>query len=64
MFYERGCKRFVITKSNVIKKVKEVLLSQGFSLPADIQEVKFYDLQTSIPLEIVSKPTDRIKKDA
>ena len=30
-------------KSEVITKVKEVLVKEGFSLPSDIQEIKWYD---------------------
>ncbi|WP_318640697.1 mechanosensitive ion channel family protein [Flavobacterium ardleyense] len=41
-------------KSEVISKVKEVLVADGFSLPADIQEFKLYDKQEPLPINILN----------
>lgn len=48
--YKKGV---LITKSTVIKNVKEALISTGFTLPADIQELKLYDKKTSFPVELI-----------
>ncbi len=39
-------------KSEVITKVKEALEVKGFSLPADIQEIKLYDKKEPLPITI------------
>lgn len=49
--YKKG---ILITKSMVVKKVKEALIEEGFTLPANIQELKLYDKRTSIPVELIS----------
>ncbi len=41
-------------KSDVITKVKEVLEANGFSLPADIQEIKLYDRKEPLPINILN----------
>ncbi len=38
----------------VVKKVKEALIEKGYTLPANIQELKLYDKRTSIPVELIS----------
>ena len=40
-------------KSEVITKVKEVLIAEGFSLPSDIQELKIYGKQR-LPINILN----------
>lgn len=40
-------------KSEVITKVKEVLVSEGFSLPSDIQELKIYG-KAPLPINILN----------
>jgi hypothetical protein len=34
--------------------VKEALIEKGFTLPANIQELKLYDKRPSIPVELIS----------
>ncbi|MEO7317162.1 MAG: mechanosensitive ion channel family protein [Ginsengibacter sp.] len=41
-------------KSDVITKVKEALEANGFSLPADIQEIKLYDRKEPLPINILN----------
>ena len=41
-------------KSDVIAKIKETLEKKGFSLPADIQEIKFYDKKEPFPIDILN----------
>lgn len=41
-------------KSEVITKVKETLEAKGFSLPADIQEIKLYDKKEPLPINILN----------
>lgn len=49
--YKRGVLEI---RSEVISKVKEVLVRDGFSLPADIQEFKLYDKQEPLPINILN----------
>ncbi|MBU2019772.1 MAG: mechanosensitive ion channel family protein [Bacteroidetes bacterium] len=49
--FEYGMEALLI-KGNVISNVKAALLREGFGLPADISEIKLYDTQTSIPINI------------
>ena len=41
-------------KSEVITKTKETLEAKGFSLPADIQEIKLYDKKEPLPINILN----------
>ncbi len=41
-------------KSEVITKVKKALETKGFSLPADIQEIKLYDKKEPLPINILN----------
>lgn len=41
-------------KSEVITKVKEALIAKGFTLPADIQEIKMYDIKEPLPINILN----------
>lgn len=45
-------------KSEVITKVKEVLVKEGFSLPSDIQEIKWYDSTKPFPIDILNTKDD------
>jgi small-conductance mechanosensitive channel len=49
--FEYGMEALLI-KGHVISNVKKALLAEGFVLPADITEIKLYDIQASIPLNI------------
>ena len=49
--YKRGVLEI---KSEIISKVKEVLITDGFSLPSDIQEFKLYDKQEPLPINILN----------
>lgn len=42
----------LMKKGQVIAQIKAVLLQEGFSLPASINEFKLYDTQESIPLSV------------
>jgi small conductance mechanosensitive channel len=41
-------------KTNIINQTKETLMDKGFSLPADIQELKIYKEENPIPLKVLS----------
>lgn len=41
-------------KSEVIEQVKVALTREGFSLPADIQEIKMYDKKEPLPINILN----------
>lgn len=45
-------KQALLIKSTVITNVKNAILEKGFSLPADIKEIKLYGSETSIPVLI------------
>lgn len=45
-------KSALVTRGEVINKVKAELISKGFSLPSDIQELKLYGSQQEIPVVI------------
>ena len=47
-------KAVLIIKSDVISRVKEALVEKGFSLPADIQEIKMYDKKEPLPITILN----------
>lgn len=48
-------KAVLIIKSDVISRVKEALVEKGFSLPADIQEIKMYDKKEPLPITILNR---------
>ncbi len=48
-------KRSMKIRSNVITRVREALEDTGFSLPADIQEIKLYGGQSAIPVRLEDK---------
>ena len=41
-------------KSDVISRVKENLIKEGFSLPSDVQEIKWYDGNKPFPVDILN----------
>ena len=41
-------------KTNIINQTKEILMDKGFSLPADIQELKIYKEENPIPVKVQS----------
>ncbi len=45
-------KEALMIKGEVVSNVKEALLKEGFSFPADIHEVKLYETQKSVPVSI------------
>ncbi|ALM07406.1 mechanosensitive ion channel protein MscS [Sediminicola sp. YIK13] len=49
--FEYG-KEALVIKGKVISNVKEALVQEGFSLPANIQELKLYNTQSSIPVSV------------
>ncbi|MFY7671303.1 mechanosensitive ion channel family protein [Tenacibaculum sp. MEBiC06402] len=49
--YKRGA---LETKSEVIKNVKNVIIKNGFNMPADIKEIKLYGSQESLPITITN----------
>ena len=47
-------------KTNIINQTKETLMNEGFSLPANIQELKIYKEENPIPLKLQSDfPTNQ-----
>lgn len=42
----------MITKGNVIRAVKEILINNGYYLPADIKEIKLYGKDKYLPIRI------------
>ena len=42
----------LITKGNVVRKVKEALESAGYYMPADIQEIKIYGREKDFPVRL------------
>lgn len=49
MDYRRGA---LDIKSDLVHKVKEVIIENGINMPADIKEIKLYKSQSDIPLNI------------
>ncbi|MCB0763741.1 MAG: mechanosensitive ion channel family protein, partial [Flavobacteriales bacterium] len=45
-------KQAMVIRGDVIANVKHALEKGGFSLPADIQEIKLYGGQSSIPVSL------------
>jgi len=39
-------------KTTAITQTKEILINEGFTLPADIQELKIYKQENPIPLTV------------
>ena len=53
--YKKGVREI---KSEIIRLVKEVLMKEGFSLPSDIQEIKWYDRTKPFPIDILNTKDD------
>lgn len=51
-------KSAMVTRGEIINRVKKELIAKGYSLPSDIQELKLYGSQQEIP--IVIKSADKI----
>ncbi len=55
----------LITKGDVIRRVKEGLTQDGYNMPANIQELKLYSTQKAIPLNIEKiNPEKKLKSKA
>tara|TARA_R110002049_G_scaffold302713_2_gene496086 strand:- start:22755 stop:23645 length:891 start_codon:yes stop_codon:yes gene_type:complete len=52
MDYKRGA---LETKSDLVRKVKDVIIENGLNMPADIKEIKLYGSQDSIPVTVKSQ---------
>lgn len=52
MDYKRGA---LETKSDLVRKVKDVIIENGLNMPADITEIKLYGSQDSIPVTLNSE---------
>jgi len=48
-------KAVVLLKGRIMQEVKAALLDNGFGLPANIQELKLYDYQKSIPVQMIQE---------
>ena len=49
MDYKRGA---LETKSDLVRRVKDVIIENGLNMPADITEIKLYGSQESIPITV------------
>tara|TARA_R110002049_G_scaffold242357_1_gene416174 strand:+ start:18262 stop:19152 length:891 start_codon:yes stop_codon:yes gene_type:complete len=49
MDYKRGALEI---KSDLVRKVKDVIIENGLNMPADIKEIKLYGSQQSIPVTV------------
>ncbi len=58
--YKKGV---VVLKGHVMQAVKEALLQNGFGMPANIQEVKLYNLQKSFPIQLLSPPDGKAEAE-
>ena len=48
--YKKGA---MLLRGKIMQEVTKVLLANGFGLPANIQELKLYDYQKSIPVQVM-----------
>ncbi|MEJ7830297.1 MAG: mechanosensitive ion channel family protein [Segetibacter sp.] len=51
--YKKGV---LLIKSKIVSNVKEALTDKGYTMPADILELKVYDKRESLPLTVLSQP--------
>ncbi len=51
----------LITKGNVVRKVKEALEEAGYYLPADIQEIKIYGREKDFPVRLQQSVEEKIE---
>ncbi|SDB36262.1 Mechanosensitive ion channel [Flavobacteriaceae bacterium MAR_2010_188] len=49
----------LITKGNVIRRVKEALAENGYSMPADIQEIKLYGAESDFSIRLNQVEDDK-----
>lgn len=52
----------LITKGNVVRNVKEALEQAGYSMPADIQEIKLYGGEKDFTVKLWKDPEDEISE--
>jgi small-conductance mechanosensitive channel len=45
-------KTAMVTRGNIINKVKKELIAKGYSLPSDVHEIKLYGSQQEIPIVV------------
>jgi small-conductance mechanosensitive channel len=45
-------KTAMVTRGNIINKVKKELIAKGYSLPSDVHEIKLYGSQQEIPVVV------------
>jgi small-conductance mechanosensitive channel len=53
--YKKGV---VLLKGRIMQEIKDKLLANGFGMPANIQELKLYDYQKNIPVQVVKEPLE------
>lgn len=53
--YKKGV---VLLKGKIMQEITKALLENGFGLPANIQELKLYDYQKNIPVQMVAAPVE------
>ncbi len=53
--YRRG---ILVLKGEIMTHVKNALIDNGFTLPANVQELKLYGQRTSFPVTIIKKEND------
>lgn len=51
--YKKGV---LLIKSKIVSNVKEALAEKGYTMPADILELKLYDKRKSIPVTVLPQP--------
>lgn len=49
----------LVTRGNVIRRVKEALETNGYSMPADIQEIKLYGRESGFPIRIEARDEEK-----
>ncbi|MDG3582246.1 mechanosensitive ion channel family protein [Galbibacter pacificus] len=49
----------LITKGNVVRRIKEALEDAGYYMPADIQEIKLYGKELELPLSFIDKEANK-----
>jgi small-conductance mechanosensitive channel len=58
--YKKGT---VLLKGKVMQEVKKALLDQGFGLPANVLELKMYDHQQHLPVELTGSSAPMARKN-
>ncbi|MCM5663400.1 mechanosensitive ion channel family protein [Galbibacter mesophilus] len=49
----------LLTKGNVVRRVKEALEDAGYYMPADIHEIKLYGKETELPVTFIDKKQEK-----